>query len=266
MMILKTIFYSTILSLLINSTAFSFSGTDFPPPPSPTPVLPPFHKISCTDNLSVRLTGTIQAPSLFIHHQPKGQTLVSQVVDGTLYLSVEKKQDNKPTPQEPMDISLQSGPLEEIAVNGNCKVDTFRLQTYGIVLIAMGSGKIYMDGYGDIKVSKIIAQNQGRVEVIWADSPQLFINAFDTSSVKIAGIANEILLRAYGQAEIDAQYLRTCRVNAFTKSQGFAEVLPLCELRAFSEGQGRIDYYTVPRNAMLVTQSSGNVLWMGYRN
>jgi len=266
-MIFRVFFHSVSFSLmlLISSAASAFSGTDFPSPPSSGPDLPPFYRISCADNISLRLTGTHQAPSLYVSYKPYNQMLISEVIDGTLYLNVKKEEDNLPISNEAMVISLQTGALKEIAVDGNCRINASNIQTYGIALIGMGKGKICIKG-NDVKVSKIIAQHQSFIKVLWAYSPELFLNAFDKSTVKIAGVANEILLRVYGKAKVDAQYLRTCRVNAFAKNKGLAEVLPLCELRAFAEGRGRIDYYTVPRDALLVTQASGNTLWMGYRN
>lgn len=250
---------------VFNTQSFAFGGNfDWDSPPSNATPLPPFYKISCTDKLDIRLAGTQRASSLFVTHQPENKMLISEVVDGTLYLSVQKQQEDKPAGPEAMIVSLKSGPLKEIAVRGNCHIDASKVQSYGIELIGQDNGQIYIDG--NVKVSKIIAQNHSFIEVIWANSKRLYLNAFDTSLVKIAGTADELLLKTYGESKVDAQYLRTCHVNVSAKQFGFAEVFPLYGMRAFSQDQARVDYYTVPNNAISITQSSGNVLWMGYRN
>lgn len=227
--------------------------------------LPPFYKINCSDNITVRLAGTQKAASLAITHRPENTLLVSEVSDDTLYLSVTKQEEKKPIGLEPMKISLKSGPLQQIVVSGNCKIDGSKIETYGLELIGQEGGQINLKG-NNIKISKIIAEGQSCIKVLWANSRRLYINTFDESAVKIAGSANEILLKAFGSSEIDAQYLRTCYVNVATYEEGFAEVFPLYGMRAFAQDRGRVDYYTVPDNAISITQFSGNVLWMGYRN
>lgn len=251
-------------SAFTSSTYASGGSFNWDSTPSNATPLPPFYKIACTNNMALRVAGTDRAPSVFVTHQPENKMLVSEVVDGTLYLSVIKQQDDKPAGPEAMTVSLKTGPLKEIAASGNCEVDASKVKSYGMELTGQEEGQIYIDG--NVKVNKIIAQGHSYIEVIWADADRLYMNAFGTSKIKIAGVAKEILARSYGEAHIDAQYLRTNRVNVFAKHSGFAQVLPLCEMRAFAEDTGRIDYFTVPNNAVSITQSSGNILWMGYRN
>ena len=256
-----------LLIFFVSTSAFSYSGNyDWDTVPIPAISVPPFFNIYCTDNMIINLSGTNNVPSITMEYLPPNEELVSEVIDGTLFLSVKKKKKNnsQPYPVEPMVINIKNGPIGAITASGNCQVNACRLQSYGMDIETEKNGQIKIEG--NIKVNKIIAGGNSEIELLWVNSRQLFVNSFGYANIKMAGTAKETFIKAYGASTIDAQYLRTQRVYVQAKDEGLISVLPLCELRAFAEGHGRIDYYTVPYTAMIITQSSGNVLWMGYRN
>jgi hypothetical protein len=203
--------------------------------------LPPFKSIELNGNTTIELVNGSYAASV------TGITVTKQVLHVAAPLSANN-----------LIIQVFSPGLKSITVAGNAAVNAKNFKTAGLTVIAKGSGTINLEG--QYSIDKIYQSGNGKINISWIDSDNLFVSSSSSGSICLSGTVNSMVAKLTNKAYFDARYLRVQIASVFTTDEARADILALDTLGAFAVDSSNIFYYKNPRNLTVVTNHSGNVL------
>ena len=148
--------------------------------------------------------------------------------------------------------------LKSITVIGSATVNAKDFKTTGLTVTAKGSGTVNLEGH--YVIDKIYQSGNGRINIGWIDSDNLFVDSRSGGPVCLSGTVNSMVAKLTNNAYFDARYLRVQRASVFTTDKAHADIVVLDTLGAFAIDNSNIFYYKRPHNLTIATNNSGNVL------
>lgn len=155
-------------------------------------------------------------------------------------------------------IEVYAPKLKNLIVAGNVTVSAKGFKTSGLTVTTKGNGTVNLDG--QYIIDKVYQRGNGRINISWINSDNLFVDSDSSGPIYLAGTANNMVIKLMNNAELDARYLRTQKASVFTTDNARADILVLDTLGAFAVDNSNIFYYKRPHNLTVVTKESGNVL------
>lgn len=149
--------------------------------------------------------------------------------------------------------------LNNVTVTDNASVTAKKFKATGLNIFAEGNGTVNLDG--QITVNKIYQHGNGRINIIWVDSCNLFVESTSDGPIYLAGTANNMITKLSNDASFDARSLRTQNAAVFTTDEARADIFVVNTLKAYAVDESNIYYYYKrPNKLTVVTKDSGNVL------
>jgi len=148
--------------------------------------------------------------------------------------------------------------LKTLLVSGNATVFTTNFTATDLTIIAKNNSSLNLAG--QLRISKILQQGNGRIDIGWISSNNLQIESAANGPIHLAGVANKVFAKLTHSAQLDCRYLRAEDLSIFTTDNATAHVFALKSLEAFAVNKSNIFYYKRPKHLTVVTKNSGNVL------
>lgn len=212
--------------------------------------LPPFKSIVLNGNAIIKLvngsyTASITGPENYLYDDQVS------VVNQILNIDTLKSANN-------IIIKISAPRLKNITVAGNSTMNAKDFKTTGLTVIAKDNGTINLEG--KYIIDRIYQYGNGRINIIWVESDNLFIDSRSNGPIYLAGIVKNMVAKLTHNALLDARYLRVQKASVFTTDAAQANVVALDILGAFATNNSNIYYYNRPHIMTTVTNESGNVL------
>ena len=212
--------------------------------------LQPFRSILLNGNITVELANGSHAASID-DTQENLQKYQFNVINHVLHVSVPVSANNTT-------IRVFAPGLKSITVTGNATVNAKDFKTAGLTVTAKDNGTINLEG--QYVIDKIFQRGNGRIDISWINSANLFVDSHSSGPVCLAGTVNSMVVKLMHNAQFDARYLRAQKASVFTTDNARADILVLDTLGAFAIDNSNIFYHKRPQNLTVVTKGSGNVL------
>jgi hypothetical protein len=148
--------------------------------------------------------------------------------------------------------------LKNITVTDNATVSSKNFKTAGLSINAKNNGTINLEG--QFAIDKIYQRGNGRINISWIDSNNLFIDSDSGGPIYLAGTANNMTIKLTRDSQLDARYLRAQKASVLTTDKARADVLAIDTLGAFAVDKSNVFYYKRPHDLTVLTKGSGNVL------
>ncbi|CAL7963509.1 DUF2807 domain-containing protein [Gammaproteobacteria bacterium] len=216
--------------------------------------LPPFKSIALNGNTTIELVNGSYAARVVGFEKDLYDNRIT-VTDQVLHVAAPLSANN------PI-IKVFSPGLKSITVTGNATVNAKDFKTAGLTVTAKGNGTINLEG--QYIIDKIYQSGNGRINISWIDSDNLFVSSSSSGPICLSGTVNSMVARLTHRAYFDARYLRVQRASVFTTDRAHADILVLNTLGAFAVDNSNIFYYKKPHHLTIVTNNSGNVLQPGW--
>lgn len=186
---------------------------------------------------------------------------------GMLYLHTlnEQSKNGKKIPQtKPVSISVDTPYLTHIKLRNGAQIIANDLRSKNLVLDSDSPGSMTLRG--NVNVKKIVQRGPGCINAEWIDSDELQIIASGGGTIKLAGTANMLNIRAVEHATIDAKYLRAQKAFIQTGDVAKVETTVIDSLSGFASDHSNIYYFKTPVHLARHTTHSGTVMQMRYWN
>ncbi len=135
--------------------------------------------------------------------------------------------------------------LENVKLGGTGSVTAQDIYGSRVVIDQSGSTMAKLRGY--VGIATINQKDSSSLDLFWAKSQEININAQNQSSATLAGYATKLIVNLSDSAKLDGTFLRTKNTNVTTEGHSQASVYAVDHLFARTLGQSTIYYFGQPK-------------------
>lgn len=183
-----------------------------------------------------------------------------KICNNGLYIDNTKQVQCNLYPRPKLKIYLNQ--LRELAVSGDSNITISHLSTYcDLSITDCGTGCICI--CGPVALSRVVNSGCATICARSVCANHIHILTSNYGTVKLAGSANVLLIRAFQHSEVNTRFMCSNEAMVQTAEEALVTVKTRGSLHAFAGGLSNIYYYTTPNVLVQDNVLSGNVFQMG---
>jgi hypothetical protein len=144
----------------------------------------------------------------------------------------------------PVSVEIVTSDIQNLTINGNGTTVASNIGAQGLNVNVNGNGSLRMTG--NVTLYQLNVGSNSNVNIYWVNSSNLLIRANDSAKITLAGVATNLEANLFGNAVVDAKYLRSQVAYLRTLNYSCAWVYVSQSLSAYARDYSDIYYYPDP--------------------